>query len=660
MECNPAQGSDKSNKGKNRRSQPNAATKTLTRSEKARKFNAIFKRGKDKFENMDFKGVVHDMSRSLRLRPRHPEAHFFRSLARQMLRDEKGSSSDMEKYVLLKNSNIASFMRAGELAIARGDMEAGLCNLEKAIADKCGEMAIGLISKGHALEETKDYLGAIRQFAKAAELSPWSIAPLMARGNAYMMLHDFISAKKDFDRLLEMEGCAQGYIYRGACHFCLGNPNDALIDLTKGLGMDPESRSGLFTRANVLNTMGMFEAALNDITRVVQAYPKQEEFCIMKGTILLNMGKGKEAIEVFEALPKSSGVCYLMALAFGRLERSGDAIRCLDMAIKKEGNSHALYMKRYDMRLSIGDTKGAMEDHSRAMALKADNDFSSSMGAALALRNKGVYDEALSHASDAINMRPLSPEAYDLRGSIHFAAGRNKEAIADFTKAIELNPKEASYYDNRGMASFNLDNCEDALDDINKALSIQPRDINLRYNKAQALVSLERWEEAIALFSRLIRRYPDDSQLFFDRAGCFFSQGRFREAIRDLRAAIMLEPTNSMYYNDLGYAFHMIDRHSRAIFYYNKAIKAAGQENNHYIMSLANANIGGCMERLGNHYEAMRHYDLAVEACPQRPDSYYRRAQLKEKIGDMEGARLDMERAEDAGFGNDDESEVFE
>jgi tetratricopeptide (TPR) repeat protein len=534
----------------------------------------------------------------------------------------------------------------GLRAMAKGDMENGLKNIERAMSKKYELAGIGFMERGRTLEMARDYHGAIRQFTNAIEASPWSTAPLMARAGAYMELDEFEKAMQDFSKALEMGKSAEAYICRGVCSFCIGDMENALLDFTDALALDPKSRDGLICRSNVLSWMGMQEAALKDIDNAIGLMPGHD-LSARKGIILLNIGRNDEALEALGTIPKDPGTLYLMAIAFEKLKRFGEAIRCLDEAIGLDKKNHVFYLARHEMRRTTGDIEGAEKDLSKGIALKEQNMLDANISASLALLGARSFDAALICASEAVKMRPNDADAYDLRASIHFASGNNKEAVEDYTKAISLAPRNADFYNCRSMVYYNLGEYVKALDDAEKALSMLPMDINFQYSKAQALIAMKRWEEAIAWLSRMIRRESDNDQLLSDRASCFFNQGRFSDAIRDYRAAIRANPEEPAYFNDIGYAFYMFDKYSQAISYFNKAIKAAEKEGNAYIKSIANTNIAFCYEELENYFEAMRHHNLAVEAAPKDASVYYNRAALREKLGDKEGARQDYNMSED-------------
>ncbi|MFA5190631.1 MAG: tetratricopeptide repeat protein [Verrucomicrobiia bacterium] len=72
---------------------------------------------------------------------------------------------------------------------------------------------------------------------------------------------------------------------------------------------------------------------------------------------------------------------------------------------------------------------------------------------------EGVWDEAITHFTQAIRLSPQYAPAYYERGVVFSRQGDHDKAIADFDKAIELDPKNARAYYYRAIAYNNKDDC---------------------------------------------------------------------------------------------------------------------------------------------------------------------------------------------------------
>ena len=64
----------------------------------------------------------------------------------------------------------------------------------------------------------------------------------------------------------------------------------------------------------------------------------------------------------------------------------------------------------------------------------------------------GVYDQAISDYTRAIELDARFAEAYFNRGVSKYELGLYDDTIVDLTKAISLNPEDDNYYGRRSLA----------------------------------------------------------------------------------------------------------------------------------------------------------------------------------------------------------------
>ena len=86
-------------------------------------------------------------------------------------------------------------------------------------------------------------------------------------------------------------------------------------------------------------------------------------------------------------------------------------------------------------------------------------------------------DKAIQDFIKTIELDPVNPIAYELRGRMHLHKGQYDAAIADCTKAIELDAKNLEAYEGRAMAHFRNNHLEEAWSDV-EACQRRNRDVN--------------------------------------------------------------------------------------------------------------------------------------------------------------------------------------
>lgn len=88
--------------------------------------------------------------------------------------------------------------------------------------------------------QKKDYPGAITNYSKAVELSPFEINSYYNRGISYYKTGKEEEAEGDFDKVIIMDPrMSSAYVYRGLCRDELKRYKDALNDYTRALELKP-------------------------------------------------------------------------------------------------------------------------------------------------------------------------------------------------------------------------------------------------------------------------------------------------------------------------------------------------------------------------------------------------------------------------------------
>lgn len=187
---------------------------------------------------------------------------------------------------------------------------------------------------------------------------------------------------------------------------------------------------------------------------------------------------------------------------------------------------------------------------------------------AIALAEKGQYEEALKKLNEVLIKEPGNVDAYFHRGMILFQQNDAERALNDFHKALDLNPKFAPAYvgeatvvfskgeldkaieflnkaieadpkfglayHNRGVARYYQAKYDEALKDLNKAIELGfevDRDV---YEQVSALSDLD---ATIEKLSKEIKANPDDGVNYYNRGIAYYHKGEYKKALDDINAA---------------------------------------------------------------------------------------------------------------------------
>ena len=169
---------------------------------------------------------------------------------------------------------------------------------------------------------------------------------------------------------------------------------------------------------------------------------------------------------------------------------------------------------------------------------------------------KGDYEQAIKDNSEAINLAPHIPAAYNNRGVAFSSLGRLDLAMADFNKALALDPNHADAYSNRGIAYNKMGYLDLAIQDYNKALELDSRSANTYNSRGNAYSDKSDWDIAIQDYSKALDLDPNNATIYNNRGTVLWSKGEDAFAIRDFDSALALNPeyADPLYNRALAYA----------------------------------------------------------------------------------------------------------
>lgn len=129
---------------------------------------------------------------------------------------------------------------------------------------------------------------------------------------------------------------------------------------------------------------------------------------------------------------------------------------------------------------------------------------------ARALNRRGVHQEALSHAREAIALDPSDAWAFDAQAEALLRLRRFQEAINASSQAIRLaDGKYSTMHFHLGAAYFGTENWEFAKQSYEKAAQLNPTDDASPYNVALCLIRLGYQRDAARWFEEVLRRNPN-------------------------------------------------------------------------------------------------------------------------------------------------------
>ncbi|MEW5961636.1 MAG: tetratricopeptide repeat protein, partial [Chloroflexota bacterium] len=214
---------------------------------------------------------------------------------------------------------------------------------------------------------------------------------------------------------------ARAYNKRGLAHVSTRNYEQAIIDYTKAIQLDPNYAEAYNNRSTAHLVMENYGQAVVDCSRAIDLAPDFVAAYVNRGIAYTGLRQYKLGLADYaQALKLDADNLY---------------------AFYNRGNTY-LWMSQY---------KEAITNYSQAVAVNPEF--------VAAYANRGVahteinqYDLALADFSQAIDLNPDYVYAYYNRANVYRELRRYEEAIEDYSKVVDLNPEHRFAYENRGDA----------------------------------------------------------------------------------------------------------------------------------------------------------------------------------------------------------------
>lgn len=247
--------------------------------------------------------------------------------------------------------------------------------------------------------------------------------------------------------------------------------------------------------------------------------------------------------------------CCVAFMLFGLLLIDNIRAQSPELAIEYYNSGR----KRY----TEGNFDGAIKDFTRAIELSSrliDNGNALTTGfnkiraldplTALAYTNRGLVlyylknpDRAISDCTQAIDINPGIPEAYNCLGLALIKKGDSAEAARSFDRALVIDPNFVEAYNNRGRLFSTIREYKKAIVDFTHALTLNPKEARIYFNRADSRYKLNDLAGAITDLNRAIELDPGLAAAYHARGLIHFIQDREREAECDFEQAVKLDPS---------------------------------------------------------------------------------------------------------------------
>lgn len=565
------------------------------------------------------------LKRADQLEPGLVDVPLTRAKIQMMDKDFTGADRSADEALALDPGNLDAMRIKGFAAQSRGDFEASLEQFievkrrdpDSALAsldlggayymlddlDQAEKYLLEAISRDAKLASAHNLLGQVRlhqdrpaealdAIQTAIALNPSSPAYHVALGRAWTALEEPDKARAVFDEAIRIDpGIADATVERAMRSFRNGHEDRALEAFAIALLIAPRNAYILKQRAEMYAEEGKFDAAIADLTRVIEferekqtvghsawvyewrakMYLRADEaeaaaadyrtalglyakslkpmYAVEYGTALRENGAKAAALEFFEAAlsvnPNNAEALVQRGLLLDEAGRWDEAIRdyrrateILPAAISDKLRSRA------DALLDAGQAERALVLIT-LVAEASPEDSETQEDLADFYRKTQDYPRALEIYDRALALDPENRTAWRYRGDTLRLMSDLEAAVADYTTAIQVDPEYKQAFVRRGNALQELGDCQAALADFDRAIEIDA-EYDLAYReRADCKSALGAYDAAIADYTRALEIDPEYLGALDGRRNAFYATRQYEAALQDAQRHDQISPDDA-------------------------------------------------------------------------------------------------------------------
>lgn len=220
------------------------------------------------------------------------------------------------------------------------------------------------------------------------------------------------------------------------------------------------------------------------------------------------------------------------------------------------------------------------------------------------------------------------------QGLDYLNASQLLKAVAELSEAIRLNPAAGPEpYQARATAYSKMNKTRLAMADLEAALRAAPDDVKLRQMHADLALKARNYDVAAADYNVMVRHQPDDPALVMQRAEIRYHADKYEEAAADYRRALRLGVSETEAKPGLCKALARSEMFAQAVDHCSWVLRQDAKS------AEALEARGAAYFQLGKYGDALKDFDQAAKANPQKATFLFERGMTALKLGNKTGQK---------------------
>lgn len=376
------------------------------------------------------------------------------------------------------------------------------------------------VREGDKLAATKNYQGAIENYARAITI--W-------QGNAY------------------------AHLQKGKAHYFLGEYDLAVPALDLALQNGSKPLEVYRVRWAAFEKLKRYDEALADVNNILKAEPSNGQFALAAAEINFGRGNYQESAAAYQKAllqsPNNADLYYWLAASKEKLGDVDGQAAAAEEAIKRNTQFRAESLVILgNARHAQKRTPEAIDAYSKALASRPDKVEAYRQLAEL-YRSQNRIDEAIEISKAGLRQHANNGDLYTDLTWFYSLAGRTEDAIAAGRSATQLLPKNAMGHTNLCRAYNEAKRPELAISSCNTALKLAPEDGETLFYLGRAQDELKNRAEAEKFYRRAVaglitftKNNPDYSDGYYLLGNAYAEVGENAKAIEAYNKCLELNP----------------------------------------------------------------------------------------------------------------------
>jgi len=347
----------------------------------------------------------------------------------------------------------------GDAALARDNTSAAIEAFSGAITLKTESM-LGYLKRGQTYRRRGEFVAAIRDLRRAAEIDPTATRPLEELGDAYLAdtPHRYSAAAGRYQEYVKLDNRAPRVLYKlGFARYSEGDAAGAIDALQHAIALDPRAAEAFYLLGLCHRAAQHFDAARVALENALVLQPvllhAREELADLNG-VLGRTDARIAQLEILSALDPGPSREVTLGLAYARAAQSDRAVLTLGRAAERYPDYPYAYVALGRVWLEIAQARSDRVALSKALgalegAVGSDDSSEAFMLFGRALLMTADEETAERMLQDATQRRPVEPLAFYYLAEAaerlgHFSIARDALLDYDVLRGDEVDDRRRS------------------------------------------------------------------------------------------------------------------------------------------------------------------------------------------------------------------------